>query len=299
MGGQDLWRADRASTSVPFNAPVPISELNSGAADWGGSLTADGLRIYFSSDRPGGAGDQDIWTAVRPNWGSPFGPLTLVAELNSPHRDRDPRVSPDGLTIIFASNRVGGTTTSPSDLLMASRLDTSSPFGSPVLVTALNTTFTDFTPGFAWFHDEIFFATQRPGGPGSNDLFTARFTGLLGVGIAGPGSTQSLRFSDPSSPARVYVAASSLGSSPGIPIDTRVLPLNFDLLLQLSIGGIAPILTGYVGALDQDGISAGQFSFAGFPQLVGLRFFNAFVVLDPAATSGIRTISNAHEVRVQ
>ena len=95
------------------------------------------------------------------------------------------------------------------------------------------------------------------------------------------------------------MAASSRGSTPGIPIDSRNLPLNFDLIFQLTIGGLPPIMTGYVGVLDQDGIGSGRISFASFPQFVGLRFFTAFVVLDPAAPSAIKTISNAHEVLVQ
>lgn len=33
--------------------------------------------------------------------------------------------------------------------------------------------------------------------------------------------------------------------------------------------------------------------------LLGLTFFNAFVVLDPNSPHGIKTISNAHEVVVQ
>jgi hypothetical protein len=77
------------------------------------------------------------------------------------------------------------------------------------------------------------------------------------------------------------------------------LPLNFDLLFQLTIGGLPPILTGYVGVLDQDGIAGGATSFAGFPQFLGLRFFTGFVGLDPAGPFGIGTISNAHEVLVQ
>jgi hypothetical protein len=182
---------------------------------------------------------------------------------------------------------------------MASRLDLASPFGNIVSVSGLNTTSFDPSVGFSWFYDEVFFWTQRPGGPGGNDLWTARFTGLLGNGIAGAGSTQQLRFSDPSSPGLVYLAASSLGSSPGIPIDTRVLPLNPDVLLRLTIGGLPPILTGFVGALDRDGVAAGQVNFAGFPQFNGLQFSTAFVVLDPPSPSGIKTISNPHVLKVQ
>jgi hypothetical protein len=296
-GGYDLWRADRPSPAVPFNPPAPVTELNTTAAEHSPSLTFDGLQIWFYSTRPGGAGGYDIWTATRPNWGSPFGTPTPVTELNTPNADRDPHIAPDGLSIAFSSDRAGGL--GGDDLWVATRLTTSAPFGAIVPVPALNHAAVDHASAFSLFQDEVFFTSTRPGGLGSYDLYSARFTGLLGLGIAGPGSSQDLRFSDPASAGRFYFAASSGGSVPGIPIDTRVLPLNFDLLLQLTLGGLPPLLNGYVGVLDADGIAAGRITFIGFPQLVGLRFVTAFLVLDPAAPSGIRTISNAHETLVQ
>jgi hypothetical protein len=297
LGTNDLWRADRPSTSASFNAPVNVTELNSSGADQGPTMTIDGLRIYFASTRPGGLGGYDIYTATRPNWSSPFGTPTPVTELNTPSSELDAHVSMDGLMISFYSDRPGGL--GADDLWVATRLDPASPFGTPVNLTALSSSSAEASPSWSLFADEFFFVSSRPGGPGSYDVYSSRFTGVLGSGLAGIASTQNLRFSDPPSSGRVYLAASSLGSSPGIPIDTRVLPLNGDLLLRLTIGGLPPILTGYVGALDQDGIGSGRISFAGFPQMLGLRFFTAFVVLDPAGPSGIRTISNAHEVLVQ
>jgi hypothetical protein len=290
----DLWRADRPSTSVPFNPPVPVTELNSAGSDVTPCLTVDGLRIYFASDR---GGSYDIWTATRPNWTSPFGTPTPVTELNTMGRDYMGRISPEGLTIFFTSDRPGGL--GGLDIWMASRLDVASPFGNVANVTALNSSANDSRPGFAFFHDEIFFGSWRPGGMGVEDVYTARFTGLVSAGIAGVGSTMHLRFSDPSSSGMPYVAASALGSTPGIQLGTRNLPLNPDPLLTLTVGGLPPVLTGYRGLLDNDGTAAGRITFTGYPQLVGLRFFTAFVVLDPAAPFWIKTISNPLEVQVQ
>jgi hypothetical protein len=291
----DLWRADRPTTSVPWNPPVPLSELNTTKFEIGPTLTGDGLRIYFC--REPGNYDYDIWTATRPNLTSPFGPPTLVTELNTTSREGGPCVSPEGLVIFFESYRPGGL--GGFDIWMASRLDTASPFGNIVNVTALNSARDDRNPGFGSFHDEVFFDSVRPGGLGGADLYTSRFTGLVSAGIAGVSSNMDLRFSDPPSGGRIYVAASSLGTSPGIRIDTRILPLNFDPLMQVSIGGLPPVLTGYVGTLDQDGVAFGRISFAGLPHMVGFRFFTAFVVVDPAAPSGTKTISNPLEVLVQ
>ena len=78
-----------------------------------------------------------------------------------------------------------------------------------------------------------------------------------------------------------------------------MLPLNPDPLLNVTVGGLSPIMTGYSGLIGTDGTAAGIITFVGFPQLVGFRFFTAFLVLDPAAPQGIRTISNALETVVQ
>ena len=78
-----------------------------------------------------------------------------------------------------------------------------------------------------------------------------------------------------------------------------MLPLNADALLSVTVGGLPPVLTGFTGLLDGDGIGAGQANFAGLGALIGFRFFAAFIVLDGSAPSGIRTISNPVEVLVQ
>jgi hypothetical protein len=67
LGGFDLWIAKRASTNVPFGAPVPLTELNSTAADFAGWISTDGCRIYFSSTRgtPNEATHR-LWFAARP-----------------------------------------------------------------------------------------------------------------------------------------------------------------------------------------------------------------------------------------
>jgi hypothetical protein len=146
--------------------------------------------------------------------------------------------------------------------------------------------------------DELYFCSSRPGGLGTYDIYVSRFTGLTSNGFAGITSTMQLLFSDPASSGLSYYGAASFGSTPGIPVDTRVIPLNVDLLLLLSLGGFPPIFNGYVGVLDANGVSPGSIAPPNLPAIVGLQFVNAFVVLDPSAPSGIRTISNALEVKV-
>jgi hypothetical protein len=296
-GGLDLWQARRSSRSARFGVPTPVVELNTTDDEHGPCLTGDGLRIYFASNRPGGLGVNDLFTATRPNWSSPFGAPVRVTELNTGDDDVGPHVSLDGNTIFFERAVVGVPPFGDRDLWMATRLHAGAPFGNAVPVVGLNTTAWDESPGFATFHDEVFYSIGVFGI--GSWIVSTRFTGLLGNGIASASSAQDLRFSAPGASGSTYLAGSSFGSTPGIRIDNRVLPLNPDPLLQATLGGLPPFLSGYAGVLDQDGIAAGRLSFVGLPQLAGLRFFTAFVVLDPMAPSGIRTISNSHEVLIQ
>lgn len=59
-----LFRAKRAKVGAAWGKPEPIVNLNHPEAprgDMSPCLTADGLRLYFVSDRPGGKGGLDIW----------------------------------------------------------------------------------------------------------------------------------------------------------------------------------------------------------------------------------------------
>jgi hypothetical protein len=65
-GGFDLWLARRTSTNESFQAPTPIKEVNSAADEYAGWLSADGCRIYFSSNRDVDGGAHRLFRAERP-----------------------------------------------------------------------------------------------------------------------------------------------------------------------------------------------------------------------------------------
>ena len=52
-------------------------------------LAADGVTLYFSSDRPGGLGDNDIWMTKRLDntWQKWSDPVNLGAPINTPDWD--------------------------------------------------------------------------------------------------------------------------------------------------------------------------------------------------------------------
>jgi hypothetical protein len=80
-----------------------LANVNSTDEESGPVVTADGLTLYFSSNRPGGPGPEpgyfDVYVARRAKATDPFGPAELVNELNTPRQDYVLWVSPDGCTI--------------------------------------------------------------------------------------------------------------------------------------------------------------------------------------------------------
>lgn len=103
-----LFEATRASTADLWTAPVPIDSLNQPAtADHLSGFFVSDLELWFSSTRPGGAGQHDIYRAVRPSVDEPFATPTPVMGVNTQSRDDDPWLSPDGRTLYLTSTATG------------------------------------------------------------------------------------------------------------------------------------------------------------------------------------------------
>ena len=104
--GQDTQGA--VDPTLPFGTPVAIAELNTQYSEDDPTLTADRLHMWFCSNRPGGLGGEDIWFTSRATVHDPWEPPTHVPELASSSSETTVEVSPDGLTLLFSSNRDSG-----------------------------------------------------------------------------------------------------------------------------------------------------------------------------------------------
>ncbi len=115
-GGTDLWFSRHVGDS--WGAPTNLGPgVNSEHDESGPCVTADGLTLYFSSDRPGGRGNADVWVSryAESAWTAP---KNLGPEVNSPGVDRDPQVTSDGRRMLFTGIRSGGA--GMSDIWLAS-----------------------------------------------------------------------------------------------------------------------------------------------------------------------------------
>jgi hypothetical protein len=107
LPGPDLPGPDAAPEFGPFSAPIAITTLASPTTDvHGPSLTDDQLELFVACEEQG-ATTFHIWVSKRTTTTAPWPLAVQVPELFGSVFDVDPEVSPDGLTIYFASNRSG------------------------------------------------------------------------------------------------------------------------------------------------------------------------------------------------
>lgn len=98
-GGHDLWMASRPTRASAFGTAVNLTELNTAAADYHPSLSADGLLLYFISNRNGSF---QIFKAERATPGLPFGSPVAMTEFEVPEAAVDyPSISADKSEFYF------------------------------------------------------------------------------------------------------------------------------------------------------------------------------------------------------
>ena len=66
LGGFDIWVSRRSSPYDPWGTPRNLgSTINGSSDERGPCLSRDGHTLFFSSNRPGGFGSQDLWMSYR------------------------------------------------------------------------------------------------------------------------------------------------------------------------------------------------------------------------------------------
>jgi len=79
--------------------------VNSPSYDSGPDISSDGLTLFFSSDRDGGEGKDDIWVTRRATTDAPWGvPKNLGPIINDSNHNYTPCISADGSVLYWWSN---------------------------------------------------------------------------------------------------------------------------------------------------------------------------------------------------
>ena len=144
-GVSHVWSAKRASRDAPFETPTIIAELVAPLAyETSPAISADGLTLWFASDRAGGLGELDVWVSTRATRSSPWsGPINLAA-LNSVAKDLPRPLGQHDHVMPMASERASA---GRYQMYMAAR-PPGGAFETPVTLSELATTTLNTADGF-------------------------------------------------------------------------------------------------------------------------------------------------------
>jgi len=157
-----------------LETPVHLPKISSPGREWNPFVSADGLTIYFGSDRPPGSPTHRlIYTATRASLQDDFDNVQqLTWTVEGATSESAFALSADGLSAFIASDRSG--TIGKSDLWRASRTAPGVAFGAFANLTALNTTGDEFDPFPSSSGKQLFFVSyDLPGVIGGSDIFVA------------------------------------------------------------------------------------------------------------------------------
>jgi len=109
LGAADIYVSEQLSDGS-FGPAVLVTELSSSVNENRPSIRHDGREIFFQSNRPGPFGaNADLWVATRDStldaWGTP---VNLGTTINSASIEQNAYLSSDNETLLFSSDRTGG-----------------------------------------------------------------------------------------------------------------------------------------------------------------------------------------------
>jgi hypothetical protein len=190
-----------------FNVGPPVNtEYN----DTYAILSRDELTMYFTSDRPGGIGGDDLWVATRESVDAQWGePQNMGATINTPFADSLAFLSPNEHVMYFHSTRPGGC--GLGDIWMTRRRNKHSDWRKPTnLGCVVNTPAVETAPAFfedpetdqAW----LFYGSNRAGGIGDYDVYASPLgdDGSVGRGVL------VREFSSPRRDTRIFIRKNGL-----------------------------------------------------------------------------------------
>jgi len=169
-----------------FGEPEPVVDLNSDSYDGSPCITADGLELYFASNRDHGADAcyTDIWVATRTSTDEPWGtPRNLGEPVIRPYGEEvNPCISADGLELYFSdwfdacSVRPGGQ--GGGDIWVSKRETREADWGEPINLGLMVNSVGQYdgTPHLSSDGLELYFFSNRAPGNGGDFYVSTRPT---------------------------------------------------------------------------------------------------------------------------
>ena len=154
----DTWR-DPRDLGFPINSSFWESQP---------TVSFDGKTMYFSSSKPGGQGESDLWYSTY-GMGKWSAPVNLGPDINSPGSEQSPLIAKDNQTLYFISDYhqgMGGMD------LFVSRRQPDGRWGKPVnLGYPINTQNNEMCLAISANGEDAFIACERKEGYGGLDIY--------------------------------------------------------------------------------------------------------------------------------
>jgi hypothetical protein len=184
-GKGDLWVSTRLTREDQWGTPVNLGPMINGPTeDQVASMSADGLELYFASDRSGEAGNWDIWVSTRVTKKDPWGePVNLGSPVNTSMFEAG-IISSDGLNLFINSyDRPGGF--GKFDIWVSTRATKNGIWSTPInLGPTINSSFQEIANSITTNGLTLFFGDYtgglRPNGMGNEDIWMTTRANVLG-----------------------------------------------------------------------------------------------------------------------
>ncbi|MEO8552638.1 MAG: hypothetical protein ABI678_21825 [Kofleriaceae bacterium] len=133
-GGTDVFTATRSAIDQPFGTPVVFTDASSAQDEGRYAISADELSYAISSSRAGTHGGFDVWVSHRDTGGENFPPAdnTKLGSVDDGSDQLDPWINNDATRLYYAPTAGG------QHIMLATRSNAMSSFGSPAAMTELN-----------------------------------------------------------------------------------------------------------------------------------------------------------------
>ena len=178
LGGGDIWVSRRASLDGPWGEPVNLGpNVNGPGIDGSPVVSLDGHLLFFTSDRAGGQGSNDIYVARRADKSDDLGwgpSVNLGPDVNTAAFEAGEfylQSGEDGSANLYFSR---GPNNVALDIYVASIKTDGETQGPAVPVAELNDpdpAITDAHPSLRVDGREVYFYSNRPGSLGASDIW--------------------------------------------------------------------------------------------------------------------------------
>jgi hypothetical protein len=136
------------------------------------TISADGQRLYFASNMPGGFGGMDLWMTRKLKTGGWSQAMNLGSRINSAGNELFPNITPSGALYFSSTGRKGN-----KGGLDMYRVDVENKIAQPFpMGEAFNTEGDDFGIMFLPTNERKgYFSSNRKGGSGGDDIYEFEF----------------------------------------------------------------------------------------------------------------------------